>query len=265
MKRRDFIIVIGSAVAAYPLAAQAQLSAKKLQVGFLYPGPKAAATPRIKAVITGLQASGLRLQDQVTIVPALTDGNSELLASMAAELVARPVDVILAIGPAAVRAARDATSTLPIVALDLETDPVGSGFIASFARPGGNITGLFLDFPEFSKKWLELLRETVPTASRIAIFWDPASGPLQLRAAEAAAKAFNLSILVQEVSTQPDVERAFQAATAQQAEALLVLPSPDQMPTHASTTFLLAPGCTPELRLASSIANISRARWAASS
>ena len=226
MKRRDFLSFVAGVAATWPLAAQAQPGPRKLQVAFLYPGPKAAATSRIKAVITGLQSSGLRLQDQVTIVPGLTDGNSELLASMAAELVARPVDVILAIGPAAVGAARAATSTLPIVALDLESDPVASGFIASLARPGGNITGLFLDFPEFSKKWLELLKETVPSATNIAVFWDPASGPSQLQAAEAAAKAFNLSVLVQKVSTQSDVERAFQVATAQRAEALLILPSP---------------------------------------
>lgn len=226
MKRRDFLNFLAGVATAWPLAVQAQPGPKKLQVAFLYPGPKAAATPRIKAVITGLQSSGLRLQDQVTIVPGLTDGNSELLASMAAELVARPVHVILAIGPAAVEAARAATSALPIVALDLESDPVASGFIASLARPGGNITGLFLDFPEFSKKWLELLKETVPSATNIAVFWDPASGQSQLHAAEAAAKTFNLNVLVEKVSTQSDVERAFQVATAQRAEALLILPSP---------------------------------------
>ena len=98
MKRRDFLNFVAGVATAWPLAAQAQAGPKKLQVAFLYPGPKAAATPRIRAVITGLQSSGLRLQDQVTIVPGLTDGNSELLASMAAELVARPVDVILASG-----------------------------------------------------------------------------------------------------------------------------------------------------------------------
>ena len=226
MKRRDFLNFVAGVATAWPLAAQAQAGPKKLQVAFLYPGPKAAATPRIRAVITGLQSSGLRLQDQVTIVPGLTDGNSELLPSMVAELVARPVDIILAIGPAAVRAARAATSALPIVALDLESDPVASGFIASLARPGGNITGLFLDFPEFSQKWLELLKETVPSISNVAVFWDPASGPSQLQAAEAAAKSFNLSVLVQKVSTSSDIERAFQLATAQRTEGVLILPSP---------------------------------------
>jgi putative ABC transport system substrate-binding protein len=117
-------------------------------------------------------------------------------------------------------------TTLPIIAIDLESDPVGAGFIASFARPGGNITGIFLDFPDFSKKWLELLKEAVPSASLISIFWDPASGPLQIRAAEAAATALKLNVLRHEVGTSADLERAFQVANAKGASALLILPSP---------------------------------------
>ncbi|HJQ58628.1 MAG TPA: ABC transporter substrate-binding protein [Vineibacter sp.] len=226
MKRRGLLGFVAGAATTWPLVAQSQPGPKKLQVAFLYTGPKAAATPRIRAVTTGLQSSGLRLQDQVSIVPGLTDGNIELLPSTVAELVARPVDIILAIGPAAVRAARAGTSTVPIVALDLESDPVASGFITSLARPGGNVTGLFLDFPEFSQKWVELLKETVPSISNVAVFWDPASGPFQLQAAEAAAKSFNLSAIVQKVSTRADIERAFQAATAQRTDAVLILPSP---------------------------------------
>src|SRR5438128_55834 len=83
---------------------------------------------------------------------------------------------------------RSATSTIPIIATDLESDPVASGFIASNTRPGGNITGMFLDFPDFSKKWLEALKEAVPQARGIAVFWDPATGPNQLKAVEAAAE-----------------------------------------------------------------------------
>jgi ABC-type uncharacterized transport system substrate-binding protein len=225
MDRRDFIALAGGAIAGWPQSVRAQHT-KRWQIGFLYPGPKAAASQRIKAVITGLQASGLRLQDQFTIVPGLTDGNVALLGSTAAELLARPVDLILAVGPAAVRAARDATSTMPIIAIDLESDPVASGFIVSLARPGRNITGIFLDFPDFSKKWLELLNQTIPTASLIAIFWDPASGELQLRAAEAAARSLNLRTSMHEVSTSVHLEGAFQSANSQRADALLILPSP---------------------------------------
>jgi len=116
--------------------------------------------------------------------------------------------------------------TIPIVALDLESDPIASGFIASNARPGGNITGVFLDFPEFSKKWLEALNEIVPYLPRVAVFWDPAMAPVQLRAVEAAAQILNLKLAVVEVRQWGDIEPAFQAATQQDAQALLMLASP---------------------------------------
>jgi putative ABC transport system substrate-binding protein len=118
------------------------------------------------------------------------------------------------------------TTTIPIVALDLESDPIASGFIASHARPGGNITGVFLDFPEFSKKWLEALNEIVPKLSRVAVFWDPAMAPVQLRAVEDAAQTLNLRLAVVEVRQWNDIEPAFQVATQQDAQALLMLASP---------------------------------------
>jgi putative ABC transport system substrate-binding protein len=225
MNRREFIALIGGAM-AWPLGARAQQPAKVLQIGFLYPGNQAAALLRIKAVLTGLQAGGLRAPDQLTVIPAVTGGAAELLNPMAADLVARKVDLILAQSSAAVRAAQAATTTIPIVALDLESDPVASGFIATNARPGGNITGVFLDFPDFSKKWLEALKETVPKVSRVAVFWDPAMASLQLRAVEAAAQTLNLKLAVFEVRGWGDIEPAFQSAANQGAEALLMLASP---------------------------------------
>jgi putative tryptophan/tyrosine transport system substrate-binding protein len=95
-------------------------------------------------------------------------GPPEEILGLAAELVERPVDVIVAISPVAVVAASRATRTIPIVAVDLETDPLTSGLVTSLARPGGNVTGLFLDFPELAGKWLELIREAVPSRSRVA-------------------------------------------------------------------------------------------------
>ena len=118
------------------------------------------------------------------------------------------------------------TTTIPIVALDLESDPIASGLIASHARPDGNITGVFLDFPEFSKKWLEALNEIVPKLSRVAVFWDPAMAPVQLRAVEDAAQTLNLRLAVVEVRQWKDIEPAFQVATQQDAQALLMLASP---------------------------------------
>ena len=123
MRRRDFITLLGGAVAGWPLAAQAQQSAKILHVGFLYPGPLVGAAPRITSFTSGLQAGGLRVPDQVIVIPSVTDGNAALLAPMATDLVARKVDAFLVVGPEAVRTARAATTTIPIVAIDLESDP----------------------------------------------------------------------------------------------------------------------------------------------
>jgi putative ABC transport system substrate-binding protein len=227
MRRREFITLLGgAAAAAWPVAARAQQSAKILQVGFLYPGPLVGAALRIAPFTSGLQAGGLRVPDQVMVIPSATDGNAALLAPMAIDLVARKVDAILVAGPAAVRAARAATTTIPIVAIDLESDPTDSGFIGSYARPGGNITGVFLDFPEFSKKWLEALKEAVPKISSVAIFWDSSTGPSQIRAIEAAAQMLNLELVILEMRGSADVESAFKSATRQGVSALLILSSP---------------------------------------
>jgi putative tryptophan/tyrosine transport system substrate-binding protein len=223
VKRREFITLIGGAAAAWPLAARAQQPA--FQVGFLYPGPQGAASPRIAAYSSGLQAGGIR-PEQVSIIARVTGGDAAPLAPMAADLVARKVDVIAAISPAAVRAAQAATATIPIVAGDLESDPVASGFVASIARPGGNITGVFLDFPDFSKKWLEALKEAVPQTANVAVFWDPATGPMQRQAVEAAAQTLNLKLAVLQVPTRADFEPAFQSVTQRGAEALVMLSSP---------------------------------------
>jgi putative ABC transport system substrate-binding protein len=136
------------------------------------------------------------------------------------------VDLILAISPAAIRAVRSTTETIPIVAGDLESDPVDAGFIASFARPGGNITGTFLDFPEFGKKWLEILREAVPHVRSVGVFWDPATGVVQLRAIEAAAHTLKLKLETMEVHGPTDLEKSVLSAKQRGVDALLFLSSP---------------------------------------
>jgi putative ABC transport system substrate-binding protein len=145
---------------------------------------------------------------------------------MAAELVSSNVNLIAAIGPAAVRTAQTATSVIPIVAIDLESDPVSSGFVASIARPGGNITGVFLDFPDFSTKWLEALKEGVPQLSNVAVLWDPATGPTQRNALDVAAKALGLSLTILEVRERADFATAFQSATQQRIGGAVILSSP---------------------------------------
>jgi putative tryptophan/tyrosine transport system substrate-binding protein len=225
MQRRGFIILLGGSAALLPIPLWAQQTASVFQVGYLYPGTQAAVGSRVAAFRSGLQAGGVRAE-QVSVLIRIADGDLRLLGPLAADLVGRKVDLIQATGPAAVRAARAATATVPIVAGDLESDPIDSGFIVSNARPGGNITGTFLDFPDFSKKWLESLKEAVPQATNVAVFWDAATGPTQLRAVEAAAPALGLKLIVLDVQKRADFEAAFRAAKQQAARALVILSSP---------------------------------------
>jgi putative ABC transport system substrate-binding protein len=225
MRRREFITLLGG-MTAWPIAAQAQQTTKVRIIGFLYPGTAAAAPPRITAFLAGLRAGGFREPEDVELVAKVTGGNAALLDPMAADLVKRKVDLILAVSPTAVRAARSATATIPIVASDLESDPVDSGFVASVTRPGGNISGVFLDFPDFSKKWLELLKETVPQLTSVGVFWDPATGTTKLRAVETAAHTLKLKLEMIELRERADLEKAFQSAKLRGVGALLFLSSP---------------------------------------
>jgi putative tryptophan/tyrosine transport system substrate-binding protein len=225
MKRREFLGVLSGA-AAWPITSRAQQAHKIRTVGCLYPGPLAGAPPRITALLSGLRASGFREPEDVAILARLTEGDPNKLAPMAADLVAQKVDLIIAIGPPALRALRAATSSIPIVAIDLESDPVKSGFVASINRPGGNVTGMFLDFPDFSKKWLEFLKEAIPNIAVVAVFWDPTTADPQVTAVQEAAKILNVKVATYEWRGRADVEGAFAFAKSHQADALLMLSSP---------------------------------------
>ena len=120
---------------------------------------------------------------------------------MARELIDRNIDVLAAIATSAANVARDATTTIPIVAMDLETDPVATGMVASLAHPGGNLTGVFFDFPYFRAKLLELLKEVIPNLSKVAVLWDPSVGSAQLKEFESAADALKLTLVKLEVRT----------------------------------------------------------------
>jgi len=224
MRRREFITLLGGA-AAWPLTARAQ-QLKIPKVGFLYPGPSTVATTRIEAFLGGLRTAGYRVPEEVEFIPRFADGDPTRLAPMAIELIGQNVDAIAAVAAAAALAVRAATATTPIVALDLETDPVATGMIASLARPGGNITGLFFDFPEFRTKLLELLKEVVPSLSKIAVIWDPNSGPAQLKSIEVAAEAIKLKLEKLEVRNAAEMNQAFDTAKRANMDAAIILSSP---------------------------------------
>jgi putative ABC transport system substrate-binding protein len=226
MQRREFLLALaGGTAVAWPMSTQAQQQLQLRQVGVLYTGPKSAAPSRVASILSGLEAGGLP-SDKLTIIVRVTDGDPSLLQPMAAELVDRKVDVIMALGPASLRAARAATTSIPIVAGDLESDPLSTGFIAENRRPGGNVTGLFLDFPDFSKKWLQALKEAVPQNTVVAVLWDSATGRHQRNAVETAAAELNLTLAVLEVRVSEDLEPAFQSAKDKGAGGLVALSSP---------------------------------------
>jgi putative ABC transport system substrate-binding protein len=155
------------------------------------------------------------------------EGKLERLPALAAELVRLKVDVIVTRGPPPTRSAKEATSTIPIV-MGSDIDPVGNGFVASLARPGGNITGLSALSPELSGKQLELLKEIIPKLSRVAVLGTstiPGSAQM-LRETEAAAGVFGVKLQYLEVRGPTDIEMAFRAASKEHAHAVLVLPNP---------------------------------------
>lgn len=224
--RRQFITALGGATLTWPLVARAQPAGKIAHVGVLYPGVTAVTPTRIAALRDGLRLVHYDDADRLDIVVHASEGDPAKLPSLAADLVARKVDAIVAISPLAVRAAKAATTVIPIVANDLESDPVSTGFVASLARPGGNITGVFSDFPEFGTKWLELLKEAIPGLSSVALLWDPATGPTQLEAVQAAGRLLNIKLEVVEVRAITELQTAFATAGASKPDAIIILSSP---------------------------------------
>jgi len=201
MDRRSFTATVIAGLATTPRATGAQPSTKPVKVGVLRAAPDSSVFRRnFDRFGQTLRQGGFVDGTSLALEYRIRAGTTEEIAGLAAELVRLRMDAILAVGPAAVRAGTGATRSIPIVAVDLESDPVAEGFVASLGRPGGNVTGLFLDFPGVSGKWIELLREVVPRLSLISVIWDPATPPNLLRGAEDAARVVRVQILAQEAS-----------------------------------------------------------------
>ena len=156
----------------------------------------------------------------------LTEGDPSRLAPLTAEVLAQNVAVFLGDGPASLKVVQAATRTVPIVAIDFEDDPVSSGYAQSIAQPGGNVTGIFLDLPEFTSKWIEFLRECLPQLSRLALIWDASTGPVQVDALQKAAKALAIRADLLEVRVRDDYAGAFALARERGMEAAILLSTP---------------------------------------
>jgi putative ABC transport system substrate-binding protein len=207
-------------------AAFAQQPAKNPRVGFLHSGLGEAVALRINAFVQGVREATHLERGQIELISRIAEGDPARLPAFAREIAAAKVDVFFAAGPAATRAALAAAPTVPLVSLDLETDPIEGGLISSLARPGANLTGIFFDFPDFGTKWLELLREVVPKLSRLAVLWDPGTGQVQLKAVETIAGSMGIRLQVIEVKNFGSIEEAFRSARDGNPEALLLLSSP---------------------------------------
>jgi putative tryptophan/tyrosine transport system substrate-binding protein len=223
MKRRSFVAGL-MAAACLPRAVLAQASAVP-EIVLFYAGPTASAEARAKLIRETLGAEGL-VEGKMFVLTMSVASDNEQLSKLAKDLARPGVRAILAVGPLALRAARTVTDTIPIVALDLETDPVRAGFAESLSHPAGNVTGLFFDFPEFSGKLLALLQEARPGLSRVAALWDPTSGLVQIEAAVAAAAARGLQLQTVKVDDLGKLREAFTAMDVQEAQGLIVLSSP---------------------------------------
>ncbi|HKZ02702.1 MAG TPA: ABC transporter substrate-binding protein [Pyrinomonadaceae bacterium] len=204
--------------------AQAQQAGKIPRIGWLTGASLSAQSARIEAFRQGLRELGYVEGKNIVIEWRSAEENLDRLPSLAAELVRLKVDIILTGGSAPTRAAKEATTTIPIVMTN-EGDPVGSGFVASLARPGGNITGLSTLAPELSGKRLELLKEIIPKLSRVAVFRTSTQpgNALMLKEVELAAKAFGVKLQYLDVLSSKDIETAFRAASKGRADAVLML------------------------------------------
>jgi len=207
--------------------AEAQQPTKIPRIGYLSATHRSSVSARTEALRQGLRELGYVEGKNIIIEYRFADGRLDQVPQNAAELVRLRVDVIVTAGPTDTRAAKEATATIPIV-MAFDSDPVGNGFVASLARPGGNITGLSTLAPEISGKQLELLKEIVPRLSLVAVLGtstEPGNAQA-LREVEVAAGAFGVHLQHLDVRDSKDIETAFRAANKGRADAILMLNSP---------------------------------------
>ena len=225
MKRRAFLSAAVGAIGSSALA-RAQSASGKLIIGILHPQHSVNINMTTSVVAMRSVWQQLGYAEGETVLLRWAEGDSTRLPALAAELIDLKVGVLIAVGPAALRAASQKSRTTPIVAIDLETDPVRAGLVARFGWPGGNVTGLFLDQPSIAGKWLELLREAVRDIKRIAFVWDPTTDPDQLDAAKTAAQAMGIEAQVLEVRTSEGYQEAFRKLGGDPKTGIVQLGSP---------------------------------------
>jgi putative ABC transport system substrate-binding protein len=260
MDRRAFIGTLSGGLLVAPLVVGAQQTTKIPRVGVFVPGsPSGDQFQQLRqAFLKGLRELGWIEGQTVVIEMRWGEGRIDEFPRIASELVALPVDVLVAWGPQVIRAAQQATPTVPIV-MAVVHEPVAFGFVKSLARPGGNITGLSFQDSELGTKRLELLKAIVPRMRRVALLWDLAGGgETGVRAMKASAHKLGLATQVLEVRLQEDFGSAFAAARNQGAQAVIQIASPflavyrarlielaaaHRLPMTCETKLFVAEGC----------------------
>jgi putative ABC transport system substrate-binding protein len=225
MKRRVFITLLGGAAVALPLAARAQQSAMPV-IGFLHSASDT-LPESLRGVRQGLKDTGFVEGENLAVVYRWAENQMDRLPELVAELVHRQVAVLVTVGNATTLAAK-ATTTIPIV-FNVNEDPVRLGLVASLARPGGNLTGVNFLAGELAAKRLELLREMVPLATRVAVLVNPANATTAestLRDLAPAARAMGLQIMVHKTRTSREIDAAFDTFVRERPDALFVNPDP---------------------------------------
>jgi ABC-type uncharacterized transport system substrate-binding protein len=221
MNRRRFLATLSVTLLATPSVAEAEQARKTPRVAFY-----ATSNPR-EWFGRALRELGWNDGQNVVIEwhnPLAPD--AEQARWDAADLVKRPVDVAVVGGPHRIRAALNVTKTVPLVGIDLESDPVASGFVRSLARPGVNLSGIWLDLPELAGKQLQFLREVLPTLKRLAVLWDDQIGAPQLAEARSAAKSLNIAIHPISLRRTAEIDEAWTRVLAERPQALLALTAP---------------------------------------
>ena len=227
MKKGNFAFALGALLFALCSVALAQQPTKIPRIGYLNANFPSANPARIEAFRQGLRELGYVEGKNIVIEWRFAEGKLDRIPALAAELVRLKVYIIITSGPPSTRAAKEATVTIPIV-MGFDNDPVGNGFVASLARPGGNITGLATLAPELSGKRLELLKEIIPKLSRVAVLGTSTipGNAESLRETELAAGAFSVKVQYVDIRGPKDIEASFRAAGKDRADGVLVLQSP---------------------------------------
>ena len=225
MRLIGLAVVLAVSIFVGPLAAEAQ-AGEVARVGYINPGYPSdpIRLRRFEAFRQGLRELGYVEGRNIAIESRWAEGNYDRYPAFAADLVRLKVHVIVTVGGAATKAAKQVTATIPIV-MSLVTEPVESGLVSSLARPGGNVTGTSIMASDLAGKQFEMLKQAVPKASRVALLWNPANpgGAAQLREAKTAARALGLRLQALEARAPQEIDSAFAAMTRERADALVVL------------------------------------------